>query len=97
MLPEGEGERYGRYLAGADQERMLAVAEVLIWTMAVVTWWAVTVRWMGRDRLHRVAAWPGERAAHALTAALPAHHRRRVAVYTRLAWTTYRCWRHGIR
>jgi hypothetical protein len=75
----------------------MTVTEVVGWLLAGLAWLALTVRRVGWARLRRVAAWPGEWTMAALASAVPAHHRRRVAVYARLAWTTYRCWRHGIR
>lgn len=93
---EGGGDRYRGGERGLMEEmrEMAAVA----WVMTVVTWLVLTVRHdQGRRRLTRIASWPGHQTLAILDALVPARHRRRIAVYVRAAWTTYRCWRHGIR
>lgn len=73
------------------------MAEVVGWLLSGLAWVALEMRWCGWSRLRRVAVWPGARTVAALESVLPCRQRRRVAVYARLAWTTYRCWRHGVR
>lgn len=75
----------------------MVVRESLGLLLVSLGWLVLTVRRVGWGAVLRVITWTGARTVEWLAEVVPRRHRRRVAVYARLAWTTYRCRRHGLR